>query len=444
MRKISLLAALAFAAPSHAADDLMTIYREALANDATFQAAKAAQIAGQERLPQGRALLLPSASLSAATQYNDVTSKNSLLASSPNPYNTNNYQFTVTQPIYRAQNWARYEQAKYAVQQTDAVFGTAMQEVILRAGQAYFDVLLAEINVNLAQAQKEAVAEQLAQARRSFEVGTATITDTYDAQARYDLIVAQEINALNDLEVARRALEVVIGRPARELLRVKEELPLVPPEPNDMNAWVEKALAQNPAVIAAQAAFNAAREAVNAARGGHYPNFDLVASYGQSRDHGSTNGVLERDAVIVGLQMNLPIYQGGSVSSQVREAVANQERARQELEAVQRRVALQVRQAFLGVTNGIAQVQALRQAVISNQSSLEATQLGLEVGVRTSVDLLNARQQLFLARRDLARAVYVYVMAKLQLEAAVGDLDEGDVALINDWLRRGQAGAQPG
>ncbi len=423
--------------PARAATDLMEVYRQALTQDATFQAARAARDAGQEKLPQGRALLLPSVGLSANTTYNDVDSqyKNPGLPipSGTLKYNSNGYAVTLNQPLYRKQNFAQYEQAKSAVAQSDAQFAGAQQDLILRVAQAYFDELLAQNNVTLAQAQKEAIAEQLAQAKRSFEVGTATITDTHDAQARYDLVVAQEIAAQNDLEVKQRALEQITGRPVGALAPTRADVPLLAPE-GGMDAWVEKALAGSAAVQAQRAALEVANQQVEFARGGHYPTLDAVASYADNTAGNGPFGGYDQTSRTIGLQLNIPLYQGGATQSRVREALANQEKARQDLEATMRSVTQQTRQAYLGVTSGIAQVRALQQAVVSNESSLESTKLGLEVGVRTSVDLLNARQQLFTARRDLAQALYNYILARLRLEAAVGALSEADVAQTNSWL----------
>jgi outer membrane protein len=270
-------------------------------------------------------------------------------------------------------------------------------------------------------------------------VGTATITDTHDAQARYDLVVAQEIAAQNDLEVKQRALEQITGRPMGELVTLTGEVSLVAPNtvgPSaiGMEGWVEKALAENPDVVAQKAALEIANQQVEFARGGHYPTLDVVATHADTGSGSGTAGGFDQTASTIGLQLNVPLYQGGAISSRAREAVANQEKARQDLEAVSRRVAQQARQAYLGVTSGIAQVKALQQAVISNQSALDSTKLGLEVGVRTSVDLLNARQLLFTARRDLAQALYNYILSRLRLEAAVGDLNEADVVQTNGWL----------
>ena len=437
MKKIPLLVALALSPQLHAATDLLQVYKEALTQDATFQAARSAQTAGQEKLPQGRALFMPSVNLSANSTLNDTdtqTHGSVALSNGNKTYNSNGYTVSVSQPLYHAQNYAAYAQAKSTVDQVNAQFATAQQDLVVRVAQAYFDVLLAQYNVTLAQAQQESIGEQLAQAKRNFEVGGATITDTHDAQARFDLTLSQQIAAQNELEIKRRSLQQIINRQPDELVSVRGEVPLVSPEPNNMDAWVEKALAQNPETQIAKAAFEIANEEVRKANGGHLPTLDLVATYGDNSVGGGSG--YDQTAKTIGVQLNLPIFAGGATSSKAREAVANKEKARQELDAVQRKVALQARSAYLGVTSGIAQVKALQQAVISNQSSLDSTKLGLEVGVRTSVDLLNARQQLFSARRDLAQALYGYIVSRLKLEAAAGDLNEADVGQVNGWLNQ--------
>ena len=439
MKILLLLLSLAWSPTLLAATDLLQIYQEALPQDAILQSAKSAQIAGQEAVPQGRALLLPSINLSANSQYNDIDTQfrsASVFASARRKYNSNGYNVNLSQPLYRPQNFAQYEQAQFSVEQSDALYAAAQQDLIIRVSQAYFDVLLAQYNVTLAQAQKEAIGEQLAQAKRTFEVGTTTITDTHEAQARFDLTTAQEIAAQNDLEVRQSAFLQIIGRLPGELVAVRAEVPLVSPEPSSMDAWVEKALQQNAEVKIARAAFEIATKEVNKARGGHLPTVDLVASYGENAVGGGTAGGSDQTSRIIGVQLSLPIFQGGATNSKVRQAVANQERARQDLEVTQRRIAQTARQAYLGVTSGIAQVKALQQAVISNQSSFDSTKLGLEVGVRTSVDLLNARQQLFGARRDLAQALYNYILSRLRLSAAGGALTVADVQQVNTWLQQ--------
>jgi len=438
MKKLPLLLALLWGSTAFAATDLLQMYQEALTQDPALQSAKSAQVAGQEALPQGRALLLPSVSLSANSQYNDIDTQyrggGSVFSSGTRKYNSNGFSVNLSQPLYRAQNFAQYQQAKFSVEQSNAQLAAAQQDLILRVSQAYFDVLLAQYNVTLAQTQKEAISEQLAQAKRNFEVGTATITDTHDAQARYDLTASQEIAAQNDLEIRQNALLQIIGRLPGELVAVSSEVPLIPPEPNSMDAWVETALQNNSEVVIARAALEIANEEVKKARGGHLPTLDLVASYGENGSGGGSTGGFDQNSRIIGLQVNVPLYQGGATSSKVAQAVANQEKARQDLEVTKRRIAQAARQAYLGVTSGIAQVKALQQAVISNQSAFDSTKLGLEVGVRTSVDLLNSRQQLFSARRDLAQALYNYILSRLSLSASGGVLTLADVKQVNDWL----------
>ena len=416
------------ASPLLHAANLTDVYREAQQQDAAYASARAAFQAGQEKLPQGRALLLPSVNLGANTTWNEVD-----LPTANRQYNSNGYSLSLSQPIYRKQNFAQYQQAKAQVSQAEAQFAVARQDLIIRVAQAYFDVLLAQDNVTLAGAQKAAIGEQLEMAKRNFEVGIATITDTHEAQARYDLTTSQEIAAQNDLEIKKRALQQIISKIPEHLAVLNSKLPLVLPEPNDMTKWVAQAEQQSPQIAIQRAALEIADQEVERNRAGHYPTLDLVA--GHSRNNNSSyllSGVVTSQTI--GLQLNLPIYQGGSVSSKVREALANQEKARQDLELANRQAALQTRQSFLGVTSGMAQVKALEQALVSSQSSLDSTRLGQEVGVRTNVDVLNAQQQLYTAMRDLSQARYNYILSQLKLKSAVGVLSDEDVEQVNRWL----------
>ena len=422
------LALLALLSSPVYAVNLMEVYREAQQQDAAYASARAAFEAGQEKAPQGLALLLPSVNLGANTSRNDVDSP-----TSNRQYNSNGYNLSLTQPVYRKQNFAQYEQSKSQVVQAEAQFAVARQDLIVRVAQAYFDVLLAQDNVALAGAQKAAIGEQLEMAKRNFEVGTVTITDTHEAQARYDLTTAQEIAAQNDLEIKNRALQLILGKIPAHLNALNGKLPLVLPEPNDMTKWVAQAEQQSPQIAIQRAALEIATQEVERNRAGHHPTLDLVAGYSQN----SNSSYLVSGTVTsqtVGLQFNLPIFQGGSVNSKVREALANKEKARQDLELGNRQAALQTRQAFLGVTSGMAQVKALEQALVSSQSSLDSTRLGMEVGVRTNVDVLNAQQQLFTAMRDLSQARYNYILNQLKLKSAVGVLRDEDVEQVNRWL----------
>lgn len=439
MKRIAVCAALLGLAASAAAADLNDLYRQARDSDAAYASARAAWTAAQEKVPQGRAGLLPAANLSAFTQYNDreIQFRTPGTPTAGSQFNSNALTLSLTQPLYRRQNWIAYEQAKTQVLQADAQFALAAQELILRVAQAYFDVLLAQDTVAFAQAQKAAIGEQLAQARRNFEVGTATITDQHDAQARYDLTVAQEIAALNDLEIRRRQLAQIIGRAAPALAPLGKNLPLALPDPNRIERWVEQATAASIQVVINDAALTFARQEVERNRGGHHPTVDAFASYSDSGAGSGLQGGPGSDSTskVVGVQLALPLYQGGATASRVREALANEEKARQDLENARRSAELAARQGFLGVTSGVAQVNALQAALVSSQSSLDSTRLGLEVGVRTQVDVLNAQQQLFSTRRDLAQARYNYILSLLRLKAAVGTLTEDDIVRVNAWLQ---------
>lgn len=425
--------------PLAEAANLIEIYREAQLRDAGIASARAAYQAGQEKLPQGRALLLPAASLSAGSSWNELDIQyrgSSTFPGGQQNYNANSATLTLSQPIYRRQNWAQYEQGRLLAAQSEIQYQAAQQDLMLRVAQAYFDVLLAQDAVALAKAQKDAIAEQLALAKTSFEVGTATITDTHEAQARHDLASAAEIAALNDLEIRLRALEKIIGKLPEPLAALSADLPLQLPDPADMSKWVESAESSNLQVLIQRAAVEVASQELERNRAGHHPTLDLVASYSDSGASGSSFGVgNDTRASAIGLQLNLPLYQGGGISSRVREAVANQDKTRQDLELALRQTALSTREAYFGVTSGMAQVRALEQALVSSQSSLESTRLGLEVGVRTNVDVLNAQQQLYSAKRDLHRARYAYLMSRLKLKSATGALDEGDLQQINQWLK---------
>jgi outer membrane protein len=438
----SLVIALSFAAASFAssAADLLQIYRLAQGADAVYASARATWSATQEKLPQGRAGLLPSATLSASTQHNDrdIRFRTPTTPNASDQFNSNTWSLSLTQPIYRRQNLIAYEQAQTQVGQADSQLALAGQELILRASQAYFDVLLALNNVELAAAQKVAISEQLAQAKRNFEVGTATITDTHEAQARFDLAVAQEIAAQNDLEIRRRQLAQIIGQPAPTLSLLAAQIPLELPQPNRIEPWVEEATRASLPVLISEATLAFARQEVERNRGGHHPTLDAFVTYSDSGLGSGNLGGPGNDTTnrIIGLQFAVPLYQGGATASRVREALANEDKARQDLENARRGAELAVHQAFLGVTNGVAQVNALRAALVSSQSSLDSTRLGLQVGVRTQVDVLNAQQQLFSTRRDLAQAAYNYVLSLLRLKAAVGRLSEDDLAKVNTWLER--------
>ena len=437
---VTLACALLFSGTPAIAANLLEIYRLALASDPVYSAARASWTASQEKMPQGLAGLLPQASLSASTQYNDrdLRFRNPTIAGSQAQYNSNSTSVSVSQPLYRKQNFVAYDQGKTQVALADVQFASVGQDLILRVSQAYFDVLLASANLSFTQAQKTAIGQQLAQAKRNFEVGNATITDTHEAQARYDLVTAQEIGAQADVEVKNRTLEQLIGRPAPALAGPARNFSPTPPTPNAMEPWVERARTNGLAVRIAQETLNFQSQDVVRNRGAHYPTVDAYASLTDSGQGSGVQGGSGTDTTskIIGLQLAIPLYQGGIVNSRVREALANEDKARQDLENARRSAELAARQGYLGVTSNIAQVRALEAAVISNQSSLDSTILGQQVGVRTQVDVLNAQQLLFSARRDLAQARYNYIASFLRLIAAAGELDEEDLQRINSRLEK--------
>ena len=433
--RLVLAAALLAAGAPVAAADLVSIYRDALLSDAGYQAARAQYEATRERLPQARAGYLPLVTGTATAFRNDVN----LEIAPDQRYSTSTYAVTLTQPVFRMQNWIAITQADKQVLQAHAALGFQGQELILRVAQAYFDVLLAQDNVALSGAQKTAISEQLAQAKRNFEVGTSTIVDTLEAQARYDQSVAKEIADSNDLEVKKRALTVILGKLPDGLVPLRDPLGLAAPNPNNIEDWVKAANDSSFTVAVARAGYEIAREEIARQRAGHLPTLDLLASYGNV--HNPLNAVPDVVGAnvktgTVGLSLSVPIFAGGLTQSRVREAVALRDKAELDLESAQRAVAQSVRQQFLNVTSGIAQVRALEQALTSTQSQLDSTILGRDVGVRTSVDVLNAQQQVFQTRRDLQQARYNFLMNTLRLKAAAGLLNEADVEEVNRALGR--------
>ncbi len=430
-----LIATLFIGAPAFAAD-LIDVYRDALAQDPVYASARAALEANREVLPQARAGTLPNISASANVFRNERDS-----GGKSNGSNTYGYSLNLTQPLFRRQTWIAVDQADLQVKQAEAAFADVQQNLIVRAAQAYFDVLLAQDNVALSGAQKKAFSEQLAQAKRNFEVGTATIVDSYEAQARFDLAASKEISDQNDLEIKRQALQQLVGKLNATLAPLRDNVALALPEPANMEAWVSNAETASPVIAQLRNAYEIAKKEVDRNQAGHLPTLDLVGSYGDSRApgfdvFGQQGGTQSTKTAQIGLQLSIPIYQGGGTQSRVRQALSNRERSAQDLENSKRTVSQIVRQSFLGVKNGVAQVKALEAALVSNQSSLDSTILGKEVGVRTNVDILNAQQQLFQARRDLQQARYNTILSQLRLKSATGRLQEEDLAEVNRLLQK--------
>lgn len=417
-------------APAAFAENLSGTYRDALAYDAQYASAKATYQATEEKIPQARAGLLPNINANANLTHN----KSETTLPSNVTFNSKGWGVDAVQPVFRMQNWIATDEAQAQVKAAEAQFQAAGQDLLLRVAQAYFAVLQSQDNIDFIRAQKAAIAEQLAAAKRSFEVGTATITDTNEAQARFDLAAAQEIAALNELEINKRTLFKVTGKNYPNLSGLNPKAELTQPEPASMESWMAKAQEENLGVVAQRYLKSFADSQVKFNRAGHLPTLDLAANYTDARDQNFGGRLIDSKTSAIGLELAIPIYQGGLISSRVREAVANREKARQDLENAQRDALLQTSQAFLNVRNGSAQVKALEQALVSSQTALDSTRLGLEVGVRTNIDVLNAQQQLYSTRKDLAAARYTLILGVLQLKAAAGTLSDQDLADTDRYL----------
>lgn len=436
-RLAALLWLLAASLPALGAD-LLDIYQQARTNDPGWRAAQASRQAGAEKAPQGRALLLPTLGLSAATSESD---QQVIMPSTNNNYRygTDSYNILLTQPLYRKQNFAAYAQGVAGANIAEHEFELARQDLMLRATLAYFDVLAAQDVLDFAVTEKDAIGRQLALARRNFNVGSATLVDVHEAQARYDLVAAQQITAANDLEVRKEALRALIGTAPAALARLESRIELQPPDPADMEQWVQTATTQSPRIKAQQETLEIARHEVERNSGGHYPTLDLTASRAWSDAGGSVQGfAIESTTNQIGLQFQMPLYQGGGIASRVREAAARLDETGQRLEQTRRQVSQQTREAYLAVINGMARVQALEQARLSNERALESTVIGYERGLRTGVDVLNAQRELFRTRRDLSQARYDYLISRLRLKAAAGVLQEPDLEVINRLLAHKQ------
>lgn len=433
-------AAIAVALGSQAAPaaGLVELYRESIANDAVYAAARAQREAVQTLIPQARGQLLPQIGFNYSRNRNNTDNEfqTQQLGSVSKHYDyySSNGSLNLTQALFRPQAWLALAQAGDQVRQSEAEFRQVEQELILRLAQAYFDVLLAEDNVSLAQEQKAAIAEQLKQAKRYFEAGVGTVTDINDAQARYDTIVAQEIAARNTLEVKVRALEQVVGGTHRKLDRLGPRLALEKPLPEKVDEWIDFSLANNPQLKAKESALEVAEKDVGKSAAAHLPTLDIVA--GRSQVVNPSYSLVDNTnwTSTIGVQLAVPLFTGGTTQGRVDQSMAVRERTRYELESVKRSTILSTRQEFLNVDSGVAQVKALEQAVKSNEVALYSAQRGQEAGMRTSFDVLNAQQLLFTVRRDLAQARYGYVTSRLKLRSASGLLGEEDVQLVQSWL----------
>ena len=419
------------------AQSLVELYDSARGFDANYQSARLQFDANLARAEQAKAGIYPTAGLSAGLSRTGFENTN---PATSRAFTTQNIALSASQPLYRPANVATFRQAERQADLARAVLDAAEQDLIVRITQSYFDVLAAQDTLAFVLAQKTAVAEQLAFARRNFEVGTSTITDTREAQARFDLVTAQEIAAENDVRIKKLALDTLAGRTASQpkSLLVPVKLPAVLPV--DANSWVQQSEGVHPNIRQAQSNLNIAELEIKKAEAGHKPTLDAVASYGIQRNPGGTAQSLpssfRTNNANIGLNFNVPLFAGFATQNRIRETLLLKDRAQSDLEGVRRSVALNTRTAFFGVQSGQGQVQALEAAEVSSQSALDANKLGYQVGVRINIDVLNSQSQLFQTKRDLALARYNVLLGGLRLRQANGTLSPADLLPINSLLAK--------
>lgn len=447
------------ALPAHSAD-LLQVYERALQNDPQIREADANRLASRESKPQALAAMLPQ--VNTTLDYTKNGSDSERVGSFPvsagqvlqTPVNTEtdttnrSFDVTLTQTLFNWDQWANLQRADAQVAQAEADYQAAQQDLIQRTAQRYFDVLAARDTVDSAQATLDAFTRQLEQADKRFEVGLIAITDVQETRAAHDQAAASVIQAKRALATAQELLRELTGEPFDSLAPPVDDLPLKTPEPQDAEEWVAKALDQNLRVISARLATDIAKQDVRVARAGHLPTLQLVAGYsdndtdGDSDDNYGALGSTSRSADstgssdYIGLQLRLPIYSGGGTSSRVRQRVYLHRAARERLERAARETERATRDAYLGVLSEISRVKALKQAVDSSQTALQATEAGFEVGTRTTVDVLDARRRLFEAQTNYLRSRYDYLLNVLQLQLATGTLNRDELAEINGMLKK--------
>ncbi len=429
--------------------NLLDIYQQALARDPVLASALSSNGAAQEIIEQGKALYRPTVNFVAGANTNNQDFAFTG-AARPNPSNPlitlqnqqsgvekfeqRSFGIQARQPIFRKQNLLQIEQSETQVSQANKQLLLTQQNLILRTTEAYFNVLLAQDRIELINAQKQAIISQLEQANANFEVGTATITDVNEAQARYDLILAQEIAAINEHSITKHTIESITGELPQQLATVRADIQ-VNQLTRNMQEWQQLASANNLNIQIQQDALQLAEQALQFANAGHLPTLDAVANYTDNYANGGINTDSNRfKNAVLGLELQIPLYQGGAISSRARQAGLNKQKAQDDVDIARRQTDLETQRAYLNLSTNIAQIKALEQALISSQSQLDSTKLGYEVGVRISVDVLNAQQQLFSAKRDLLQARYNYLVNIIRLKSATGLVAEQDLQEINQQL----------
>jgi outer membrane protein len=418
------------------ADDLVDVYRKAQARDPAFRAAAHALRAAQERVPQARATLFPAVNLVSGNSRQTGLASFNDAANLDRRVNSWNWNLQVTQPLWRAASWVSLNQAEQQELLARSQYQLAEQDLILRAAQSYLDVLVAREAARVALLQVSSVEQQLGLARRNFEVGTATVTDVHEAQARLDLSRAQAVAARSEVDNKGAELARMLGEQAPVLMRLSDSGRLPALQRESVQSWADSARDQSLQVRIAQTALEVANHEITKNRAAHSPSLDLTAGYGRNFASGSISSPADISARVrsgqVGLSLSVPIFSGGGLQSRVRESIALKDKAEEDLEAARRQAVTQARQAFSGVVNGQAQVDALASAVFSSKSAVDANKIGYRIGTRINIDVLNAEQQLYAAQRDWHKARADTLMQGLRLKAAIATLDETDLYAINN------------
>ena len=430
---ITLAISAAFAG-SVQAQSLMSLFETARSYDATYKAAQSQYTANLAKGEQAKALLMPTIGLSANVNKTEVEQVASNLTANAQ---SKSATLSASQPLYRPANFASYQQGQRQLELASVQLKAAEQDLMVRLSQAYFDVLISRESLDFVKAQKLAVSEQLAAAKRNFEVGTSTITDAREAQARYDLVLAQEIAADNDLRIKRLALNQLVGLNNIEPKSLSSKAKLTGPEAQSLEQWVKQSSESNPSVLQSRTALDIAKLETAKAEAGHKPTLDLVAGYTPTRykdGKGLNASQVDINTNSVTLSFNMPLFAGFATQNRIKETVALEDKARSDLEAAERAVAQATRSAYFGLQSGLGQVNALQAAEASSQSALDANKLGYQVGVRINIDVLNSQSQLFQTKRDLAKARYDVLLGQLKLRQATGTLTEADLAAINALL----------
>ncbi len=420
--------------------DLLQAYQAAQKNDATILAARATAEAERERLPQAKAQLLPnlSANLSRNNNYLESTSPNFLgiEQTTHNNYPSNNQTLSLRQPLFRKQLAAQYRQATAQVQDAEAVLAGEEQNLAVRVSGAYFEALLTHEQLALALAQQDEYVQQLDAARKLYAGGAGTRTDVDEAQSRLDMNRAFEIEARQNVIYTRQQLETLVNQPIDKLATLNvARLELLDPQPNRIEDWIARAELNSPQIQSLKARVEVARQENEKARSGHYPTLDAIAQYTNSDSESVTNIKQKYTNKLIGMQLNIPLFAGGYVNSQVRQTLAGQERAEQLLEAGRRDLGLRVFKEFRGVTENIPRIRALEQALLSADQMVLSSRKSFQAGSRTALDVSNALRQRMVVQRDLAQARYQYLIAKVRLMALVGAADTETVTAINQVLQ---------